>query len=93
VDAVAAASADRAGNQARELVGSADRTPAPRIDDGPGHPPRASLLAVLPQHPHQLILRGVVDQIAGRRTDERHPHVEWTAPREAEAPLARVELQ
>jgi hypothetical protein len=92
VDALAAAT-NRAGDQARELVGGADGLPAPRFDDGPRHPPRPPLLAVLPQHPHQLILRGAVDEIARRRTAARHPHVERTAPREAEAPLGRVELQ
>ena len=84
---------DRVPDQLDQPRRRGDRLRRAGSRDGLGDPPGEPLLAVLPQHPGQLVHRVAVDDVGRGRPGRRHPHVQRRVLRVREAAPGLVQLQ
>jgi hypothetical protein len=90
-----AARSERGADGVHEVVAHGERRPLAAAGDLPRQPPRARLVAVLGEDPHQLGLVEVIEDIGGARPSFDscpHPHVERRPWAESKATLRLVQL-
>src|SRR5690606_948146 len=84
--------AEHLTNDFRQLESACDPLLFPGTDNGAGDGPGFPLLPKMEEDVRQLFLAERVHQIGGRRTLERHAHVERAVILKGEAALGLVEL-